>query len=152
MAAGTRKPLNKAPAFWDTSALVPLFVGQANSARVIELYREHDVVIWWATPIEIISALARLLRLREISTADFIKARKSANDLFASWSVIVPSDRLRATAVELVEKYDLRAADSLQLAAGLQWCGQVPLHRLFLTGDRRLQDAALLSGFDAMLI
>jgi predicted nucleic acid-binding protein len=102
--------------------------------------------------VEIISALTRLLRVRQISTAEFTKARKSANDLFASWSVIIPSDALRATAVGLVEKYDLRAADSLQLAAGLEWCGKTPLNRLFLTGDRKLQDAALLTGFDAMLV
>jgi predicted nucleic acid-binding protein len=152
MAAGTRKPLNKGPAFWDTSALVPLFIRQTNSSHVVELYREHDVVVWWATPVEIISALTRLLRVRQISTAEFTKARKSANDLFASWSIIIPSDALRATAVGLVEKYDLRAADSLQLAAGLEWCGKTPLNRLFLTGDRKLQDAALLTGFDAMLV
>jgi predicted nucleic acid-binding protein len=152
MAAGTRKPLNKGPAFWDTSALVPLFIRQTNSSHVVEFYREHDVVVWWATPVEIISALTRLLRVSQISTAEFTKARKSANDLFASWSVIIPSDALRATAVGLVEKYDLRAADSLQLAAGLEWCGKTPLNRLFLTGDRRLQDAALLTGFDAMLV
>lgn len=152
MAAGTRKPLSKASAFWDTSALLPLFVRQTNSSQVIELYREHAVIVWWATRIEIMSALARLLRVSQISTADFTKARKSANDLFASWSVIVPSDALRATAIGLVEKYDLRAADSLQLAAALVWCGHAPSNRLFLTGDHRLQDAALLTGFNAMLV
>lgn len=152
MAAGTRRPLNKASAFWDTSALVPLFVRQSNSSGIIELYKEHDVVVWWATPIEITSALARLLRVSQISTADFIKARKSANGLFPSWSVIVPSDALRQIAIGLVEKYDLRAADSLQLAAALKWCGNAPSNRLFLTGDRRLQDAALLAGFDATLV
>jgi predicted nucleic acid-binding protein len=55
-------------------------------------------------------------------------------------------------AIGLVEKYDLRAADSLQLAAGLEWCGNTPLNKLFLTSDRRLQDAALLTGFNAMLV
>src|SRR5579859_7749547 len=99
MAAGTPKPLNKASAFWDTSALVPLFVRQTNSSQVIELYREHDVIVWWATPVEIISALAGLLRVSQISAADFSKARKSANDLLASWSVIVPSDALRSIAI-----------------------------------------------------
>jgi hypothetical protein len=55
-------------------------------------------------------------------------------------------------AVEPVEKYDLRAADFLRLAAGLEWCGKTPLNEVFLTADRRLQDAAVLTGFDAMLV
>jgi predicted nucleic acid-binding protein len=116
------------------------------------LYREHDVIVWWATRVEIVSALGRLLRVSQISTADFTRARKSADELFASWSVIVPSNALRATAIGLVEKYDLRAADSLQLAAALEWCGYSPSNRLFLTADRKLQDAALLAGFDAKLV
>jgi hypothetical protein len=33
---------------------------------------------------------------------------------------------LRSKAVQLVERYDLRAADSLQLAAALAWCEDAP--------------------------
>ncbi|HXM20881.1 MAG TPA: hypothetical protein VN948_06425 [Terriglobales bacterium] len=52
-------------------------------------------------------------------------------------------------AVQLVERYDLRAADSLQLAAALGWCEDEPHGRVFLTADQKLREAALLSGFDA---
>jgi len=48
-----------------------------------------------------------------------------------------------------VERYDLRAADALQLSAGLEWCGEDPRGRVFLTADKKLRDAALLCGFDA---
>jgi predicted nucleic acid-binding protein len=50
--------------------------------------------------------------------------------------------------VQLVERYDLRAADSFQLAAALEWCEDAPQGRVFLTTDKKLRDAALLSGFD----
>ena len=56
---------------------------------------------------------------------------------------------LRSKAVQLVERYDLRAADSLQLAAVLAWCEDAPQERVFLTTDQKLREAALLSGFDA---
>ena len=66
--------------------------------------------------------------------------------------MIQPSDALRAKSAQLVDRYDLRAADSLQLAAALEWCEDVPQGRVFLTADQKLREAALLSGFDAMEI
>jgi hypothetical protein len=66
--------------------------------------------------------------------------------------VIEPSDAIRAKAVHLIQLYDLRGADALQLAAGLTWCGDAPQGRVFLTGDLKLLEAATLSGFDAQLV
>jgi hypothetical protein len=59
---------------------------------------------------------------------------------------------LRATSAQLVDRHDLRAADSFQLAAALEWCENAPHGRIFLTANRRLREAALLSGFDAKQI
>jgi predicted nucleic acid-binding protein len=64
------------------------------------------------------------------------------------WAVIEPLDSVRKTAIQLVELYDIRAADSLQLAAALEWCEGAPTGRVFLTADQRLHNAALLAGFD----
>jgi predicted nucleic acid-binding protein len=139
-------------AFWDTSALVPLCVRQSITPRAVALYKVHDAVVWWATPVEIASAIARLLRMQQLDSRDWSKARKLAKRLASSWFVIQPSDALRARSVELVDRYDLRAADSLQLAAALEWCEGVPEEHVFLTIDQTLREAALLSGFDAQRI
>jgi hypothetical protein len=56
---------------------------------------------------------------------------------------------VRATSIELVDRFDLRAADALQLAATLEWCEYAPQDRVFLTADQKLRDAAILAGFDA---
>jgi len=137
------------PAFWDTSALVPLCVRQGITPQAIALYKLHDAVVWWATPVEIASALARLVRMKQLDPSDWTKARKLAKRLADSWSVIQPSDALRAKSAQLVDRYDLLAADSFQLAAALEWCEGASQGRVFLTADRRLREAALLSGFDA---
>src|ERR1039457_4944361 len=137
------------PAFWDTSPLVPLCVRQGITLQTIALYKLHDTVVWWATPVEIASALARLVRMKQLNPSDWARARKLANRLADSWSVIQPSDGLRAKSTQLVDRYDLRAADSFQLAAALEWCEDDPQGRIFLTADRRLRDAAWSSGFDA---
>jgi predicted nucleic acid-binding protein len=152
MAERTGKPITRTPAFWDSSALVPLCVRQGTTPRAIALYKTYDAVVWWATPVEIASALARLLRMQQLDSRDWAKARKLAKSLAVWWSVIQPSDALRATSLELVDRYDLRAADSFQLAAALEWCEYASQGRIFLTTDQKLREAALLSGFDAKLV
>ena len=139
----------RVPAFWDSSALVPLCVGQGVTPRAIALYELHEAVVWWATPVEIASALARLVRMKQLDPSDWTKARKLAKRLADSWSVIQPSDAVRAKSAHLVDRYDLRAADSFQLAAALEWCEDVPQGRVFLTADQRLREAARFSGFNA---
>jgi predicted nucleic acid-binding protein len=139
-------------AFWDSSALVPLCVRQGTTPRSIALYKIHDAAVWWATPVEIASALARLLRMQQLDSSDWTKARKLTGRLASSWFVIQPSDALRARSIQLVDRYDLRAADSFQLAAALEWCEDAPQGRVFLTTDQKLREAALLSGFDAQRI
>jgi len=117
--------------------------------NAVARFKLHDLVVWWATPVEIAGALARLVRMKQIDPADCATARKLANVLSDSWSVIQPSDALRTKALLLVDRYDLRAADSLQLAAALEWCEDAPQGRGFLTADEKLRKASLLSGFDA---
>ena len=102
-----------------------------------------------ATPVEIASALARLKRMKAIDSLDWAKATNLAKELSKLWSVIQPSERVRATSIELVDRFDLRAADSLQLGATLEWCEYAPQDRVFLTADQTLRDAAILAGFDA---
>ena len=118
MAGRARKSVTRLPAFWDTRALVPLCVRQGATPRAITLYKSYEVVVWWGTPIEIASALARLMRMNQLDPTDWTQARRLASTLADTWSVIEPSDALRANATLLVNQYDLRAADALQLAAG----------------------------------
>lgn len=138
----------RVPAFWDSSALVPLCVRQSMTPKAVAFYKTHDAVVWWSTAVEMASALARLMRMKQINATDCAKARRLARILADSWSVIQPSDTLRSEAVKLVDRYDLRAADCLQLAAALAWCEGAPQGRVFLTADEKLGDAALLSGFE----
>jgi hypothetical protein len=89
------------------------------------------------------------MRMSQLDSRDWAKASNLAKNLSGLWSVIQPSDNLRATSMQLVDRYDLRAAGSLQLAATLEWCEYAPQNRVFLTADQELRDAALLTGFDA---
>ena len=148
MARRTGRPVARALAFWDARALVALCVRQAITPRAVTLYKNYEAVVWWTTSVEIAGALARLLRMKHLDPSGWIKARRLARRLADSWFVIQPSDALRTRAAQLVDGYDLRAADSFQLAAALQWCEDMPQGRVFLTADQKLKEAALLTGFD----
>ena len=87
--------------------------------------------------------------MKQIDSVDWVKAKQLVKSLANSWSLIQPSDSLRATSVELLERYDLPAADAFQLAAALEWCEYNPSGRVFLTTDLKLRNTALLGGFDA---
>ncbi len=141
-----------ADAFWDTSALVPLCISQAATPRAVAHRKNYGSAVWWATPVEIAAAFARLVRMKDINTAGLKKAQEAAEKLALEWIVIVPSESIRKRAVEATAKYDLRAADALQLAAALEWCDDQPLGKTFLTADQRLRDAALRAGFDAKTV
>jgi predicted nucleic acid-binding protein len=152
MAGRAGRPLERPVAFWDTSALVPLCAHQGITPRVIALYRTYGVVVWWATPVEIASALRRLVRMKQITPDDWVTSRRLALDLAESWQIVQASNALRNNAAQLVERYDLKAADAIQLAAALNWCEGSPDGEIFLTADQRLREAAVLSGFDGKAI
>jgi predicted nucleic acid-binding protein len=134
-------------AFWDTSVLVPLCTIQCGSARSHTLFSQYLVTVWWATPVEIISSFARLLRAHEISPFEYSQAVRDSEALAQHWDVMAPTDKLARGARNLLERYPLRAADALQLAAALEWCEGKPAGNAFLTFDRRLSEAARLAGF-----
>src|SRR5713226_2633369 len=101
MAGRAGRPLERPVAFWDTSALVPLCAHQGITPRVIALYRNYGMVVWWATPVEIASALRRLVRMKQLTPDDWVTSRRLALDLAESWRMVQPSNALRSNAAQL---------------------------------------------------
>jgi predicted nucleic acid-binding protein len=134
-------------AFWDSSALIPLFVEHRQTERVSQYFADYRVAVWWSTAVEIISGLTRLERMGEIDHNEFLAGKQLAQTVAATWISIRPSEKIAAEACSLLEAHPLSAADALQLAAALEWCEGKPNGNLFLTFDRRLREAAGLSGF-----
>jgi predicted nucleic acid-binding protein len=135
------------PAFWDSSSLVPICIAQHPATPIRKLISRHDVVVWWCTPVEIRSAFARLVRTGELTAAEHATAQKHLELLRLSWREIEPTKELRARAESLLDRFPLKSADALQLAAALTWCGDRPQGRPFISGDKQLLSAASQLGF-----
>ena len=134
--------------FWDTSALAPLLWSEEDStARSKELERDPIFVVWWATAVEIESALFRRLAKGEIDELNESHARARLSALAQSWVEIQPTDAVREMAKRLIRVHGLRTADSFQLAAALVACGNQPKEQTFLSGDSILKKAASKEGF-----
>lgn len=139
--------MNKQPAFWDASALVPLCVHEITSRQAQSLLRQFLPVVWWSSGVEVHSAVARLHRLGKLKDAEKKGALSRLDVLNRGWREILPSDSLRDLATRLLDTCELRAADSLQLAAALVWCHEKPERRTFVSADQRLSKSAVDAGF-----
>ena len=142
--------MTRQTAFWDSSALVPLLVHEAASRRAHAELRKFLPVVWWGTPVEIHSVISSGHRLGQLSDRERQKALDQLEILVRGTKEILPGDHVRELARKMLDVHDLRAADSLQLAAALVWCRERPARRNFLGADRRLLDAVRAQGFSVV--
>lgn len=135
-------------AYWDTSAVVPLLVREADTPlREKQFGALKGMVTWWATRLECLSALSRR-QLEGVLTPDAVEtARRRLTVLFEQWQEVLPSDVVRSRAERLLRIHPLRAADALQLAAALLAANERPEGTGFYCADGRLNDAAAKEGF-----
>lgn len=134
--------------FWDSSAITPLLVVEADSAaREEQLTSDSDMLVWFGTLAEVESSLTRRKRNGELPPEDELRARRHFDELSAHWTEVTPTNEVRARAIRLLRVHPLRAADAFQLAAALIFCREQPQHLPFLTADQRLRTAASLEGF-----
>jgi uncharacterized protein len=109
----------------------------------------HDpaIVTWWATPIECVSALARLERDGALTSAGLGGSIARIRHALTSWTEVNPSDDVREQAIRLLRVHRLRAADAIQLAAAIVAAGFQPGTMDFVTLDRNQAAAADKEGF-----
>jgi predicted nucleic acid-binding protein len=139
------------PAFWDSSAIIPLCCQQPQSTAARQSARIYNTqIVWWGTVIETFSSIYRLTRKSGLTVKEGQAAVKALAALQHKWNEILPSDEVRKTAERLLRTHPLRAADALQLASALVWCGAYPSGRVFICADARLSDAADKEGFNVI--
>ncbi len=137
--------------FWDASALVPLVALEKETGACRTLLAEDtDIVVWFFTPVEVLSALSRRLREKSLKPSEFADAKENLAALESAWSEVISVERVRDRARRLLESHPLRAADSLQLAAALLTSEENPQGLPFVTLDRRLGRAAKKEGFSVL--
>jgi uncharacterized protein len=134
--------------FWDSSAVVPLLIGETMSAAVlVEFRRDPEMAVWWLTEVECVSALSRHERDGDLNVDAMVDAMGRLDDLGAAWREIQPVNRVRQVANRLLRVHPLRGADALQLAAAIIAAEEEPATLDLVTLDQRLSAAATREGF-----
>lgn len=137
--------------FWDSSAIIPLCLGEPRTERLKRLAEEDPAfVAWWASPTECYAAFARLRREAVLLRAEEDIARHFMKQLLVEWTEIEPSREVREQAGRVLLLHPLKAADALQLAAALVWADRNPAGYEFVSLDQRLRDAAHREGFKVL--
>ena len=137
--------------YWDTSAIVPLLLPESpRDALLTLLERDPVMLVWWGTPVECTSAVARREREGALDVIEAGAALERLRDLVAAWREMLPGESIRTTAQRLLRVHPLRAADALQLAAALVLSRDRPRWPL-VTCDRQLASVAELEGFDVIM-
>ena len=131
--------------FWDTSALLPLFINEARTDTVRQtLFDDPDVMIWAPTQVELASAIWRR-KLEPGANRPELAAK--AMTAAANWLNVDALLPVIQHALNACEHHRLRSADALQLAAALVACDGEPALLPFVTLDRDLASAARAEGF-----
>ena len=134
--------------FWDTSALLPLLVAEPRTDAMVALMRDDPAAaVWWLTPVECWSALARLEREGRLTESQVTEAAGLLDEARRRWTEVPPIERVRDQASRLVRLHPLRTADALQLAAALVLSDFEPRTLPVVTLDGRLAGAARREGF-----
>ncbi len=137
--------------YWDSSAVVPLLVSEQSSPAMLEAVEaDPQLVVWWASEVECISAITRREREGALDASDVAAATDRLDALAAAWRQVEPIALVRQTAIRLLRTHPLRAADALQLAAAIMAAGGSPGTLPFVTLDERLALAAQREGFPAV--
>ncbi len=109
--------------------------------------RDPEMLVWWGSQVECISALSRLERAASLDLERSALAFDRLTRLADGWHEVEPSEVVRESAMRFLRVHPLRAADALQLGAAFVAAERRPASLEVVTLDERLADAARKEGF-----
>ena len=138
--------------FWDSSAVVPLLIKEPNTKTVQNILEKNsDMIVWWGTEIECVSAIVRLEREKKIDSNNVESALLRLDSLKELWNEILPVEKVRSLSRRMLRVHSLHAADSFQLAAAVCASNGQPSTLDFFCFDKQLLFAAKREGLRIFL-
>ena len=131
--------------------MLPLMLDEPATPTAARLLRQDgEVAVWWGTWTECAVAISRTRRDGRTDEEGEGNARSVLDLLASTWFEVEPSNDLRLLASLISRDYPLKAADALQLAAALRWCGGNTAGAGFVCLDGQLRRAASGEGCDVL--
>ncbi|MEX2607679.1 MAG: type II toxin-antitoxin system VapC family toxin [Kiritimatiellia bacterium] len=134
--------------YWDSSALVTLFVEQAQSGKyLIKVEQDPQVLTAWHAVPECASAFCRLRREMLITESELNDVLIRLEEQSGNWFIITPGKRLEKLTLRALRVHPLRAMDAIHLAAACLARAEEGPPMDFYSEDTRLMEAAAKEGF-----
>jgi len=128
--------------FFDSSALIKRYIAEMGADRVRELLEgTSDLGVAVICRPEVISGLSRLRREKKIDAGEYQRAKADLGADLEDASVLNLTQDVLDRAVDLLERFTLRASDALHVACAIDWSAQQ-----FVSADGRQCDAAEACG------
>lgn len=141
--------------YFDSSALVKRYHSEKGTETVDkiidELEKGDESVISYFTILEIVSALRRKLKSKEITKKVFDMAIATfLSEITDSFSVRPIDEHILSIATNLVIEHGLKAADSLQLATAKELADFTGKSVVLIASDKELLDTAALEKIETI--
>ena len=106
--------------YFDTSALVKRYIKEEGTEAVRDLFRKANIiVVAGITKVELASTLKRSLIEKRIEKPEFITVWERIQKDFVDFQAINFNEQVENKAIEIIEKYQIKAMDSIQIVSFL---------------------------------
>ena len=134
--------------FMDTSVLIKRYLVETGSDKVDKLFESaSQIIVSPVTSIEARSILRRLLAEKKIARSDYKKLNEELSFDFDYFTVVNFDSGLEVSAKTLIDRYQLKTLDAIQLASAISKKSAISL---FAASDKKLLAAAREERFKAI--
>ena len=132
--------------YFDSSAVVKLYVQERGRTAVLRLLRQHEVVASAILPIEIRGALRRRADENVIGRSRLPAALKQLALDRTQWNLLSVSTEILERTEQIVASHSVRTLDAIHIASAQEFAGQLRARIPFISADHRQIDAAVALG------
>lgn len=133
-------------AYFDSSAVVKLYVQENGRATVLRLLRLHEVVVSAILPVEIRGALRRRAEENTIESSRLPAALNQLTADRAQWNMLAVSTEILGRAEEIVAVHAVRTLDAIHIASAKEFAERIQGRVPFISADHRQVEAAAAVG------
>jgi predicted nucleic acid-binding protein len=133
-------------AYFDSSAVVKVYVQENGRASVLRLLRLHEVVVSAILPVEIRGALRRRAEENAIESSRLPAALNQLAADREQWNVLAVSTEILGRVEEIVANYAVRTLDAIHIASAKEFAERLQTRVPFISADHRQVEAAAAVG------
>ncbi|MBN2533182.1 MAG: type II toxin-antitoxin system VapC family toxin [Spirochaetales bacterium] len=130
--------------YFDTSALVKRYINEDGTEKVRNLFRNvSSIIVAAITKIELASTLKRALIEKRIEKLEYEKIWERIQNDFIDFKIVKFDNDVEDKAIAIIEKYQMNAMDSIQIASFFIINNEKPL---FVCCDAKILDVMKKEG------